>query len=248
MVEITPAVVLAVSLAAFLIGVSKAGIGGSLGPLITVTVVLVLPAQTAIALLLPLLVIGDALAVGALWRRWDNRLLFLLMPGALLGVAGGTYLLAHLDSPVFARVLGGVILLFVAAWVLSPRLSSRPEPVRMRAWHGVVTGTVAGATSAIAHAGGPPVAIYLLLRRVEPVRFVATNTVLFGVVNVVKMPAYVSAGLFDWHLQLRLAWAVVLIPAGVLAGRYLVHRIDPTVFNWVIVALLAIAGTYLLVS
>lgn len=247
MVEVTPTIALAVGVASFLIGLSKAGVGGSLGPLITVVVVLALPAPTAIALLLPLLIVGDVIALAALWRRWDNRLLWLLLPGGLAGVAIGTYLLAHLASPLFTRLLGGLILLFVASWVLSPRLARPTAPrVHLRPWHGVATGTVAGLTSAIAHAGGPPVAIYLLLQRVEPVRFVATNTLLFGVLNVVKVPAYISAGLFDWDLQLRLAWAVALIPLGVLVGRFMVHRIDPQVFNRIIVALLAFAGIYLL--
>lgn len=247
MVEITPAIVIAVAVAAFLIGVSKAGVGGSLGPFITVVVVVALPAQAAIALLLPLLIVGDWIALAALWRRWDTRHLRLLLPGAVVGVAIGTYLLAHLDSPLFTRLLGGVILLFVAYWVVSPRLH-RSEAYRNRAWHGTVAGTVAGFTSALAHAGGPPVAIYLLLQRIDPPRFVATNTLLFGVVNLVKVPAYVSAGLFDWNLQLRLAWAVLLIPIGVAVGRFVVERIDREVFNRVIVALLGVAGIYLLVA
>jgi uncharacterized protein len=246
-VEITPTLVVAVALAAFLIGVNKAGIGGSLGPFITVVVVVALPAQTAIALLLPLLIIGDGFAIGALWRRWDTRQLMLLLPGGVAGVAIGTYLLAHLDSPIFARVLGVVTLLFVVYWLLVPRLSGstghRPRP-----WHGALAGTVAGLASALAHSGGPPTAIYLLFQRIEPVAFVATSTLLFTVLNLIKVPAYVSADLFDWNLQLRLAWAVALIPVGVVVGRVLVGRVDPEVFRRVILVLLTIGGTYLLVG
>ena len=100
----------------------------------------------------------------------------------------------------------------------------------------------------MAHSGGPPVAVYLLLQRVSPVPFVATSTFAFAIVNVVKVPAYLAAGLFDLELQLQLAWALGLVPVGVLVGRLLVGRIDKRLFHRVSVFLLACSGTYLLVA
>ena len=247
MIEVTPAVMAGVGTSALLIGFSKAGIGGSLGPLITVSAVIVLPPHVAVGLLLPLLIIGDVFSLGALWRKWSLREVGRLLPGMVIGVGAGTYLLAQVDSPLLARLLGLLMLLFVAYWALEPRLTVLRE-YQARRWHGYAAGSVAGLTSALAHSGGPPVAAYLLLQRVPPVPFVATTTFAFAIVNLIKVPAYVSAGLFDLELQRQLAWAAALIPVGVLVGRLIVGRINRVLFHRLSVGLLACSGLYLLVA
>jgi uncharacterized protein len=246
-IEVTPLVVVGVGAAGFLIGFAKAGIGGSLGPLVTVLAVLVLPPQTAIGVLLPMLMVGDAFALGALWQRWDLREVGRLLPGMLVGVGGGTYLLAEVESTLLARLLGALMLVFVGYWLLESRIT-RLGTYRRRRWHGYLAGGVAGVTSAVAHSGGPPVAVYLLLQRVQPIPFVATTTLAFAIINAVKVPAYLAAGLFDLQLQLQLAWALALIPVGVLVGRRLVGRIDRQLFHRISVLLLACSGTYLLLA
>lgn len=182
---------------------------------------LVLPPQATIGLLLPMLLVGDAFSLGALWRRWDLREVGRLLPGMLIGVAAGNYMLARAESQLLARLLGALMLLFVAYWLLESSLARIVE-YRSRRWHDYAAGGVAGVTSALAHSGGPPVAVYLLLQQVLPIPFVATTTFAFAIVNVVKIPAYFSAGLFDLGLQLQLAWALGLIPWG--AGRPVRHR------------------------
>lgn len=244
-IDVTPIVMAGIGAAGFLIGFAKAGIGGSLGPLVTVLAVLVLPPQAAIGLLLPMLLVGDAFALGALWGRWDLREVGRLLPGMLIGVAAGTYLLIQVDSPLLARLLGALMLLFVAYWLLESRIA-RLGTYRQRRWHGYLAGGAAGVTSALAHSGGPPVAVYLLLQRVPPIPFVATTAFAFAIVNAIKVPAYLSAGLFDLELQLQLAWAMGLVPVGVLVGRFVVGRIDRRLFHRVSVFLLACSGSYLL--
>jgi uncharacterized membrane protein YfcA len=111
-----------------------------------------------------------------------------------------------------------------------------------------MNGAVAGITSALAHSGGPPVAVYLLLRRADPVPFVATSALVFAIINLIKVPAYVSAGMFDVQLQLQLLWAVPIVPVGVVVGRWLVERIDRRRFHVVSVVLLGCSGIYLVAS
>lgn len=247
MIEVTPVVMVSVGAAGFLIGFSKAGIGGSLGPLVTVLAVLVLPPRAAIGLLLPMLMVGDVFALGSLWRRWDLHEVGRLLPGMLIGVAAGTYLLAQVESPLLTRLLGALMLLFVAYWLLEPRIS-RLRTYRGRRWHGYVAGGIAGLTSTVAHSGGPPAAVYLLLKRISPISFVATTAFAFAIVNATKVPAYLAAGLFDLELQLQLAWALGLVPVGALLGRLMVGRIDRQLFHRVSVVLLACSGTYLMVA
>ncbi len=107
---------------------------------------------------------------------------------------------------------------------------------------------MAGVASTLAHAGGPPAAIYLILHRVAPVVFTSTMLFVFALVNLIKVPAYVAAGLFDPDLFITLLPALPFLPLGVLAGRRFVTRVDKQVFDRIIIGLLFVTGITLLVS
>jgi uncharacterized membrane protein YfcA len=53
------------ALVAFLIGLSKGGLGGNTGALITPMVALVVPMEQAVGLLLPILMLADVFAIAA---------------------------------------------------------------------------------------------------------------------------------------------------------------------------------------
>ncbi|HLT97865.1 MAG TPA: sulfite exporter TauE/SafE family protein [Acidimicrobiia bacterium] len=233
-----------VALAAFAIGFSKVGIGGGLGPLITAVMALVFDPQVALAILLPILIVGDAFSMAALWGKWGMAETLALMPGAVIGVAAGTYLISSISPRGLRLSMGIVVLGFVVYFLVRPLLSASTRSVDSR-WPGWLAGSAAGLTSALAHSGGPPVTIYLLFRRLQPVAFVATTVLVFTIVNLIKVPAYAAAGIFDWDLQLQFWWVLPLIPIGTLLGRKLVHRINPVLFQRVMVALLAVAGLML---
>ena len=235
-----------VGLAAFTIGFAKAGIAGVLGPLVTVLMLLALPAEQAIAVQLPMLMVGDTFTVGAMWRQWNLREALVLIPGAVLGVAVGTYILSVTPSDTLRRILALIILGFVAyaVWQFRrPDASYRPRP-----WHGWAAGGTTGVTSTLAHVGGPVVAMYLLPQRMTPLMYTATSALVFFFVNWIKVPGYVAAGLFDWDLQVDLAPTLVLIPVGVLIGRLLVTRINRELFERIVLILLGAGAVFLLVG
>jgi uncharacterized membrane protein YfcA len=107
-------------------------------------------------------------------------------------------------------------------------------------------GWLSGFGSALANTGSPPYTAYMLLRKVEPLPFAGTATLFFAIINLLKMPGLVMGGIFDWPLFLSTLWAVPLIPLLVWAGRYLVLRIDPILFDRLMLALLAMASFILL--
>ena len=82
-------VILVFSLACFLIGLSKGGLGGSLGGLVTPLMALVMPINQALGMMSPVLMIGDIFAIGAHWRGWNTKLLWTLLTGAIIGVGLG---------------------------------------------------------------------------------------------------------------------------------------------------------------
>ncbi len=246
MPENQAAFLIVIALACFLTGLSKGGLGGIMGAMITPMMALVMPAELAVGLMLPILMLGDAFTILAHWRRWESRLIWRLLLGALVGVTLATYVITNLPSTVLRRGLGAIVLLFVLYRLFERRIR-RGLDYASRGWHGLLAGSVAGFTSTLAHAGGPPITIYLLMQDLAPTTFVATSALFITALNWIKVPYYFYAGLFRFDLQVRLIWLAPLVPLGVWAGKRLVQRIDKLWFERMIIVFLSITGLSLIV-
>jgi len=55
-------------------------------------------------------------------------------------------------------------------------------------YHGWLAGITSGITSTLAHGGGSPFSIFLIIQALEPKRFVATAAFYFFVLNWMKVP------------------------------------------------------------
>jgi uncharacterized membrane protein YfcA len=235
------------ALVIILIGLSKGGLGGALAGLATPLLAIVLPVDKVIGLLLPILMIADLFALAVHWNRWDTKQVLLLVPGALVGVAIGTFFLASISAETLRRLIGFIILIFVTYKIAEPRLQRSIE-YRARPWHGVVAGGAAAVASTLAHTGPPPVAIYLLMQKLAPQTFVATMVLFFALLNWFKVPSYFFAGLFDLELLGQVLWLLPLLPLSVWFGKVFVVRLNKEIFDRVIIGLLAISAVFLLVG
>lgn len=236
---------LMVALVAFMIGLAKGGLGGTLGALATPMLALVMPADQVIGLVLPILMLADIFAVSFHWRRWNGKFVLLLIPGAIVGVTIGTFFITSAPTESLRTALGSIVLVFSLYKIFENRVQGYLK-YKPHNWHGLLAGTVTGFSSALAHTGGPPVSIYLLLQNVTPRVFIATSAIFFFLLNWIKVPYYWYAGLFDW-LQLRqIAWLLPLVPFGVWVGRWGADKVDKTTFDWIITGLLIIAALMLI--
>jgi uncharacterized membrane protein YfcA len=89
---------------------------------------------------------------------------------------------------------------------------------------GVFWGTVAGFTSTLSQAGGPPFQVYVLPQRLPKLTLVGTYTIYFAVLNWLKIGPYFALGQFS---TATLASSLLLLPVAVLAnflGIWLVRR------------------------
>lgn len=243
--ELTPLVVAVVGAAAFLIGISKGGVGGGIGPLITILVAVITTPSQAIGVLLPLLMIGDLAAVWVHRADWDRSIIARLLPSATVGVVVASIFLRQTSDRGIELFLAVLSIAFVVYRLVEPQL--RRAKLHAGTGLAVTAGLTSGVTSTVAHAGGPPVAIYLLAAQTAPVTFVATSAVLFFVVNWLKVPGYMAAGLLDVSMVRVVPFAVLIWP-GVAVGRWLVQRVPATVFERVILALLVLGAVYLLIG
>ncbi len=56
-------------------------------------------------------------------------------------------------------------------------------------WGALLAGCVGGFTSFVSHAGGPPVAVYLLAQRLDKTMYQATTVLTFWAINIAKVRA-----------------------------------------------------------
>ena len=234
------------ALVIILIGLSKGGLGGSLAGLATPLMAIVLPVDKVIGLLLPILMIADLFDLAAHWNRWDRKQVLLLLPGAVLGVAIGTFFLASISVETLRRLIGIIILIFVIYKIFEARLQRSIE-YNARNWHGLVAGGAGAVSSTLAHTGPPPVAIYLLMQKISPQTFVATMALFFALLNWFKVPSYFFAGLFDFELLGQVIWLLPLLPLSVWIGKNFIVRLNKEMFDRVIIGLLGMSAIFLLV-
>ncbi len=78
-------------------GVAKVAFGIGAGVFLTPVLALVLPPKVAVALMAPMMVITDFVALRHHWGKWDSRHILVLLPTAVVGVVPGRS--AHHDHP-----------------------------------------------------------------------------------------------------------------------------------------------------
>jgi uncharacterized membrane protein YfcA len=229
----------------FMISLSKGGLGGMLGALATPMMALVMPANQVLGLLLPIMLLADAFAVALHWRKWNGRLVWLLTPGAVVGVTIGTFFIANAPTNVLRFGLAVIALSFVGYKLIEKRLLASLK-YQERTWHGWLAGTTAGFASSLAHSGGPPISIYLMLQEVTPAVFISTAVLFFAILNWIKVPYYLYIHLFDFKRLWEIAWIAPIVPLGVWFGRWFATKISKEVFDGIMVALLAVTALLLI--
>jgi uncharacterized membrane protein YfcA len=234
---------LSVARAAFLIGFNKAGLAGTLGPFVTVLLALSIPADDAIGLLLPILIVADWFTLAAHWRQWDVRIYSRLLLASLIGILIGSLVISAVDETALRRIIAVAMLGFAIFYLKSRSIRLDPQKSDRYVWP---AGATSGLISTLAHLGGPPVFLYLMTTNLKPRRFVATSALLFATINLLKVPSYFLAGLFDGELIVSTMWTWVMIPVGVGVGRALVDKINRERFEKMTVALLTVGALLLL--
>jgi uncharacterized protein len=262
-----------VFLAVLLIGVTKSGFGSGVGLMIVPMTAIAMGhipgrgSEAALGLLLPLLVVGDLIAV------WQYSHLFFgkmpavdgvesqntqaravirrLLPGTIAGVVLGGLLLALLHSN--ANLVGALIrieigcesilLVSIHWWRLYRGVQQRlmPEP-----WRSGLTGGFAAVSSTLAHAAGPIIAMYLLPLKLDRQLFVGTCAVYFFLLNSAKLPAYYASGQFAHASIMFTARLLPLVIVGAIFGRWLNKRINDMLFTKIVYIVTFALGWYIL--
>lgn len=227
-------------------GISKGGFGSGAAFVAAALLALVIDPGTALGIMLPLLMLMDVTTLRPYWRKWswpDARLLILGgVPGTLLGAA----LWRFANDDVLRLLIGAIALAFVAWQAARARKWIRIGRGSVPPWGGFVAGIVAGFTSFVSHAGGPPAAIYLLAQRLEKTTYQATTVLTFWVLNIAKVVPYAMLGIFTVEtLTADLFLGPVAVVGALLGVR--AHRVVPErLFFAITYVLLTLTGIKLI--
>jgi uncharacterized membrane protein YfcA len=230
-------------LAALIVGISKAGIGG-LGMLSVVIFAQLMPAKQATGMVLPLLCFGDIVAAAVYRRHAKWHHIVRLFPWTASGVVLGYFALDLVNERQARLLIGGIILALVVMHFVRRRVSG--HEAEHGSWFAPTIGVLAGFTTLVANAAGPLMAVYMLAMRLPKMDFVGTGAVFFLILNLFKVPFMMHLGLINsasFSINLLLAPIVL---AGAWFGRVLVMRIDQRAFETIALALSVIAGLKLL--
>jgi len=208
-------------------GISKGGFGSGVGLIAVPMMALTVPVPQAAAVMLPLLCVMDLVGLWAYWRQWDSLAMTMVLPAAILGIVVGAFTFSLLSEAMLRLAIGVVAIAFVLDHWLGWRPKGNAAPNRLKAG---ICGALSGYTSFVAHAGGPPINMYLLPLGLDKRRLVATAVVFFAVVNYVKLLPYWWLGQLSLgNMSTALALAP-LAPIGMLTGAWLMKRVSQGLF------------------
>lgn len=238
-----PAAFWVTALAVALVGLSKGGLGGAFALMGVPVMSLVMPPVLAAAVLLPILLLMDAASLW-LWRGWrDWAVPRVMLPAAVLGIALG-WATAAITSDAAVRLIVGFVALGFAARAILGRFWG--GAMRHRPALGWLWGVLAGFTSFVAHAGGPPFQVHVLPKRLDPRLYTGTSVTFFAVVNAMKVVPYTMLGL----LRPEVFWsALMMIPLALVAvwgGAAIIRRMSAEVFYPFTYAMVAVVGAKLI--
>ncbi|MDX1405050.1 MAG: sulfite exporter TauE/SafE family protein [Woeseiaceae bacterium] len=232
--------------AVIMFGIAKGGFGSGLGVMAVPIIAMVVSPVQAAAILLPILCLMDLVGLWAYRGKWVLPELKLLLPASLVGIAIGTLSFEYMSPSRLRLLLGIVAIGFTLNHWLDTALDRSPGTKLLGTVAGTCAGAAAGFTSFIAHAGGPPITMYLLRRGINRTEFVATTVVFFAVVNYVKLIPYAWLDQLDaTNLKTSLVLAP-LAPVGIGMGVWLHNRVTDRLFFRIAYGMLFIVGVKLI--
>lgn len=231
--------------AVILLGLAKGGFAGVGAIALPLLALRISPVQAA-AILLPVLVVQDAVGVWAFRKSWDRDVLTLMIPSAMVGIAAAYFLAAKVSATVVLAVLGAISIVFAGYRLWISRGGRVPVSANAPRALGVALGFASGFTSQVAHAGQPPFQMWVLPKGFSPSVLVGTTAIFFAVINLAKIPAYLALGQFTHENLMAAAVLAPLAIVSTLLGVWLVRRVDAERFITIIYVLMIVVGVELL--
>ncbi len=230
--------------AIFLLGISKSGLKGL--SIFNVTLLaLAFGAKNSTGIMMPLLLVGDVIAVSYYNRHAQWRYIWQFIPWMIGGILIGLFIGNDLPEKQFKIGMVAVIVISLAVLIYWDRKKSKTVPTHW-SFAGSM-GIIAGICTMIGNLAGAFTNIFFLAMRLPKNQFVGTAAWLFLITNTFKLPLHI----FVWKtihkdpllIDLKLLPAILL---GFLIGVFLVKVINEKQYRRFILVVTAMGAVAIL--
>lgn len=233
-------------LAAFIIGLGKAGLKGV--DMLSVTIMaLVFGGKSSTGIVLPLLCAADLAAVYYYNRHAQWKHFWKLMPWMAVGILLGVFIGKDMDEQLFRQLMAVIVVLtiVIVLWMELRKSERVPETPFFTAG----TGLAAGFTTMMGNLAGAFANLYFLAMRLPKNDFIGTAAWLFLVINFFKLPFQI----FYWkNINTSTLFAdLMLLPAlavGFILGIKLVKKLQDNSYRKVVIVLTLIGSVLMLLK
>ncbi|MCH1429835.1 MAG: sulfite exporter TauE/SafE family protein [Chlamydiales bacterium] len=207
------------SIAALLIGFSKSGIPNT-GVLSVVLMVSFLPPQFSLAVLLPLLLLGDINALYYYKKHINYKEMTKVLKVVFLGMLLGGLVFFCLKEKMMKKYIA-FCLFFISSFKLCSFFFPNIENLFRKLWR--LFAFFGGTFTVGSHTGGPFIAMGLLCKQHSKESFLALYAATFFIVNLLKVPLF----LFSKSLTLKTLTLSLMVSPIVFLGAFLGYRLVP---------------------
>ncbi len=222
-------------LAAFIIGLSKAGLKGI--DMMNVTIMaIVFGGKASTGVVLPLLCAADIMAVLYYHRHAQWTHFWKLIPWMVVGILIGVFVGKDLNEGIFRKIMAVIIVLTVVIMIVLEFRKTMPIPSNKLFVANM--GLIAGFTTMLGNLAGAFSNIYFLAMRMPKNDFIGTAAWVFLVINLFKLPFQI----FYWKniTNNTLYTDLLLLPAliiGFILGLKIVSKIKDQNYRKIVIAL-----------
>jgi uncharacterized membrane protein YfcA len=236
---------LAVATVAFLMGGILKGAVGAGSPVVAVPILSMLygvPFAVSVFVLPNL--------ISNLWQGWQYRkhlvspkFVVVFACAGATGAGVGSVLLSALPADFLMRIVAFIVLGYVAFRLTRPAWSlSDIHANRLVALAGFIGGVLQGAGGISA-----PVSVtFLNALKMERSAFIATISIFFVAMSVVQIPTLIGFGILTPNRLLFSVFALIPLLGGMPIGAWIARRVQPEVFNKLVLALLLVVALKLI--
>jgi len=173
----------------------------------------------AAGLLLPIYIISDMYGLWIYRKSFDRRNIAILVPAAAIGIIFGWATASVTNEDVVTILVGLIGLAYCIDAFLKARRNLPPRSADVP--RGIFWGAIAGFTSFVSHSGAPPYQMYVLPQRLEKMVYAGTSTIVFAIINLLKLPPYWFLGQVNLG---SLETALLLSPLAII-GAFAGYRL-----------------------
>ena len=200
------------------------------------------PMQAA-AVLMPILLILDLVAVWTYRKSFDKITLIITIPSSIIGIIIGAVLVSQVNPDWIRVIIGFIAISFtISHWRTAKDRGSKGHSI----FRGTVWGSITGFTSFVTLTGAPPYQMYLLPLKLDQRTYAGTFMIFFWMNNILKIIPFMMLGEMT---RSTITTSMILFPISLIftfLGIWIVRKLPTKIFYEIIYILLFLVSIKLI--